>query len=79
MVEQVARLTGGPPLLAVLDKGRRAFVARAPCRACRVGLVVTGPLHGGGGGGGGAGTDYYVRCAKCGEMEVLPLNRLSPP
>ncbi len=74
MAAQVARLTGGPPLLCVLDKGRRAFVARAACRACRVGLVVTGPYRppgtAGEGGPGGGVTDYYVRCAHCGEMEM---------
>ena len=76
MAEQAARLTGGVPLLAVIDKGRRAFVARGPCRACRVGLVVTGPYRGAAGGDAGAVTDYYVRCANCGEMEMLSLNRL---
>jgi hypothetical protein len=84
MAAQVARLTGGPPLLCVLHKGRRAFVARAACRACRVGLVVTGPYRppgsgggeGGEGGEGGRQTDYYVRCAKCGEMEMVSASRV---
>mmetsp|Transcript_24444 Transcript_24444/g.58608 ORF Transcript_24444/g.58608 Transcript_24444/m.58608 type:complete len:686 (-) Transcript_24444:52-2109(-) len=60
--EQALVITGGVPLLAVLHKGKRAYVNRDACRACGIGIVVTVPYM--------DTPDFAHMCVCCAAKEV---------